>query len=95
MWEVGDLVLDEGARRVTRGRDEVALTPVEMTLLTALARHVGQVVPPQQLLSEVWGYSSTPHVLEIGVSRLRAKLEKNGRSRLIHTVRNAGYVLRA
>ena len=95
VWRVGDLVVDEGARRVTRAGGEIVLTDTELRLLTALVRRRGRVVLKGELVAEVWGAddSATAHVLEVHVSALRRKLEASG-PRLVHTVRGAGYVLR-
>ena len=95
LWCVGDLVVDEGARRVTRQGGEIALTETEWRLLAALVRRRGRVVPKAELVTEIWGAvdHATAHVLEVHLSALRRKLEASG-PRLIHTVRGAGYVLR-
>ena len=94
VWQVGDLLVDEASRVVERGGEPVELTPTEFELLAVLGRHRGRVLSKVELLSLVWGYDSyDPNVVEVHVSALRAKLEAHG-SRLIHTVRGAGYVLR-
>ena len=95
VWRVGDLVVDEGAHRVTHQGDEIVLTETESRLLTALVRRRGRVVPKAELVAEVWGAidHASDHVLEVHLSTLRRKLEASG-PRLIHTVRGAGYVLR-
>jgi two-component system, OmpR family, response regulator len=94
VWRLGDLVVDEGSHEVTRAGSIVGLTAVEFRLLCALLRHRGQVVSKDQLFAAVWGdaYPSA-NVVEVHISLLRRKLESHGQ-RLIHTVRNAGYVLR-
>ncbi|MGH9038146.1 MAG: response regulator transcription factor [Acidimicrobiia bacterium] len=94
VWQVGDLIVDEGARVVERGGAPVELTPTEFQLLATLGRHRGRVLSKVELLSRVWGYEAyDPNLVEVHVSSLRVKLEAGGR-RLIHTVRGAGYVLR-
>jgi DNA-binding response OmpR family regulator len=94
-WEVGDVVVDEAARAVTRSGRALELTPIEFELLCHLVRRPGRVVTKSQLLSELWGYRDyNPNVVERHLSALRRKLEANG-PRLIHTVHGAGYVLRA
>ncbi|MGI8624523.1 MAG: response regulator transcription factor, partial [Solirubrobacteraceae bacterium] len=93
--EVGDLIVDEGAGRATRGRHPVDLTATELRLLCYLARHRGRVLSKVQILTQVWGYEHyDPNVVEVHVSALRRKLEALG-PRLIHTQRGLGYVVRA
>ncbi len=92
--QVGDLVLDEGARTVRRAGKSLELTNVEYALLSVLVRHPGQVLSKSQLLTEVWGFDEyDPNVVEVHISALRRKLEVLG-PRLLHTIRGAGYVLR-
>ena len=69
----------------------------EYDLLHFLALNADQVLPRQRLLDEVWGYDpfSTTNTIEVFVSNLRRKLEAEGEPRLLHTIRGAGYVLRA
>ena len=96
VWEVDGLVVDSGARTVTVNGASVALTSLEFDLLAVLLRSRSQVVPKQRLLQRVWGYDEVErddHLVEVHVSSLRRKLETHG-SRLIHTVRGAGYILR-
>lgn len=93
-WQVGDLVVDDGARTVVRGGVPLDLTKTEYDLLAMLVRHVGKVMSKTQLLTMVWGFDAyDSNVVEVQVSGLRRKLEAAG-PRLIHTVRGAGYVLR-
>lgn len=93
-WQMGDLLVDEAARVVTRSGAVIDLTPTEFELLSTLGRYRGQVLSKVQLLSLVWGYDAfDPNVVEAHVSALRRKLEAHG-PRLIQTVRGAGYVLR-
>lgn len=93
--EVGDLVIDESARLVTRGGNVIPLRNLEFQLLAMFARHPGQVLSKHQLLDAVWGFvSSDVNLVEVHVSHLRRKLEKHG-PRVIHTVRGVGYVLSA
>ncbi|HUZ88532.1 MAG TPA: response regulator transcription factor [Candidatus Acidoferrales bacterium] len=90
---VGDLELDERAHQVRRGGQLVDLTMREFDLLQFFLRHAGEVVNHARVLAAIWGYSSS-RVDEVYVGYLRAKLEAGGRSRIIHTVRGVGYVLR-
>jgi DNA-binding response OmpR family regulator len=94
---VGDLALNPDTHEVTRGGRVVELTQREFELLEYLMRNERIVVPRQRLLEEVWGYDpfATTNTIEVFVSNLRRKLEGGGESRLLHTIRGAGYVLRA
>jgi DNA-binding response OmpR family regulator len=94
---VGDLALNPDTHEVRRGERDVDLTQREFELLEYLMRNERIVVPRQRLLEEVWGYDpfATTNTIEVFVSNLRRKLEAGGESRLLHTIRGAGYVLRA
>ncbi len=95
--KVADLELDLLARIVRRGPDEVELQPREFRLLEYLVRHADQVVTRTMLLENVWDLHFDPHtnVVDTHISRLRAKIDKGRAIPLIHTVRGAGYCLRA
>jgi two-component system response regulator MprA len=94
---VSDLALNPDTHEVTRGERAVELTQREFELLEYLMRNERIVVPRQRLLEEVWGYDpfATTNTIEVFVSNLRRKLEAGGEARLLHTIRGAGYVLRA
>ena len=94
---VGDLSLNPDTHEVMRGARPVELTQREFELLEYLMRNERIVVPRQRLLEEVWGYDpfATTNTIEVFVSNLRRKLESGGEARLLHTIRGAGYVLRA
>jgi DNA-binding response OmpR family regulator len=94
---VGDLALNPDTHEVNRGGREIDLTQREFELLEYLMRNERIVVPRQRLLEEVWGYDpfATTNTIEVFVSNLRRKLESGGEARLLHTIRGAGYVLRA
>jgi two-component system, OmpR family, response regulator len=93
---VGDLVMDEKAREVTRSGETVELSPTEFSLLRFLMRHPRQVLSKAQILEEVWSYDfgGQAHVVELYISYLRKKVDA-GRTPMIHTVRGSGYVLKA
>ncbi len=93
----GDLSLNPDTHEVARGERAVDLTQREFELLEYLLRNERIVVPRQRLLEEVWGYDpfATTNTIEVFVSNLRRKLEAGGEPRLLHTIRGAGYVLRA
>jgi DNA-binding response OmpR family regulator len=94
---VGDVSLNPDTREVRRGDRAVELTQREFELLEYLMRNERIVVARQRLLEEVWGYDpfATTNTIEVFVSNLRRKLEAGGEPRLLHTIRGAGYVLRA
>ena len=94
---VADLSLNADTHEVTRGERSVDLTQREFELLEYLMRNERIVISRQRLLDEVWGYDpfSTTNTIEVFVSNLRRKLEAEGEPRLLHTIRGAGYVLRA
>ena len=95
--QVGDLQLDRMARVVRRAGREIELQPREFLLLEYLMRHAGQVVTRTMLLEGVWDLHFDPrtNVVESHMSRLRSKVDKGFVSELIHTVRGAGYAIRA
>lgn len=94
---VADLSLNPDTHEVKRGERDIELTQREFELLEYLMRNERIVVPRQRLLEEVWGYDpfATTNTIEVFVSNLRRKLEAEGEPRLLHTIRGAGYVLRA
>jgi len=93
---VGNLEMDLLSRSVKRAGQKVDLQPREFRLLEYLMRHAGQVVTRTMLLEGVWDYHFDPqtNVIDVHVSRLRQKVDKPFATPLIHTVRNAGYMLR-
>jgi DNA-binding response OmpR family regulator len=94
---VGDLTLNPDTHEVERATRAVELTQREFELLEYMMRNERIVISRQRLLDEVWGYDpfSTTNTIEVFVSNLRRKLEADGEPRLLHTIRGAGYVLRA
>jgi DNA-binding response OmpR family regulator len=94
---VGDLQLNPATREVTRGERALDLTSREFELLEYLMRNERIVVSRQSLLEDVWSYYSfaETNTVDVFVSNLRRKLEAEGEGRMVHTVRGAGYVLRA
>ena len=95
--QVGDLELDLLSRTATRNGSKIDLQPREFLLLEYLMKHAGQVVTRTMLLENVWEYHFDPqtNVIDVHMSRLRAKLDKNFGEPLLHTIRGAGYSLRA
>jgi two-component system, OmpR family, response regulator len=94
---VDDLELDLLSRRVQRAGTKLDLLPREFRLLEYLMRHAGQVVTRTMLLEGVWDYHFDPqtNVIDVQVSHLRQKVDKPFATPLIHTVRSAGYMVRA
>ena len=92
----GDLTLDLVSRRAVRAGREIELRPREFALLEYLMRNAGRVVSKTMILSHVWDYSFDPqtNVVDVLVFRLREKVDKGFPTKLIHTVRGAGYVLK-
>jgi two-component system OmpR family response regulator len=93
--QVADLKVDLLRRQVTRAGVNIDLQQREFLLLEYLMRHVGQVVTRTMLLEAVWGYHFDPqtNVIDVHMSRLRAKIDKDFEPPLLHTVRGAGYRL--
>jgi two-component system OmpR family response regulator len=97
VYKVGDLELDRLARMVKRKDKPINLQPREFRLLEYLMKYAGTVVTRTMLLENVWDYHFDPqtNVIDVHISRLRAKIDKEFDTPLLHTVRGAGYVLRA
>ena len=95
--DVGDLELDLLTRGAKRSGTDIELQPREFRLLEYLMRHAGQVVTRTMLLESVWEYHFDPqtNVIDVHISRLRAKIDKGFEAPLLHTVRGAGYMIRA
>jgi two-component system, OmpR family, response regulator len=93
---VGDLTIDLITRRVERAGQVIELRPREFALLELLMRQPGRVVSKAMVLSQVWNYDFTPgtNVVDVLVFRLREKIDKGFPTRLLHTVRGIGYVLK-
>ena len=94
---VADLEMDLIRRSVTRAGKRIDLQPREFRLLEYLMRREGQVVTRTMLLEGVWDFHFDPKtsVVETHISRLRGKIDKGFGRELLHTVRGAGYVIRA
>ena len=92
---VADLQMDLLARGVKRNGIPISLQPREFSLLEFLMRRVGQVVTRTMLLEGVWHYHFDPqtNVIDVHISRLRAKIDRGFDKPLLHTVRGAGYML--
>jgi two-component system, OmpR family, response regulator len=95
--QVGDLGVDLLTRTVTRAGQRVDLHAQEFKILEYLMRHAGQIVTRTMLLEKVWDFHFDPktNIVETHISRLRSKIDKGFDKPLLHTVRGAGYVIRA
>ena len=96
VFKVGDLTLDRLSHKVTRRGEEIVLQPREFRLLEYLMQHAGKVVTRTMLLEHVWDYHFDPqtNVIDVHVSRLRAKIDRDFDTPLLNTVRGAGYMIR-
>jgi two-component system, OmpR family, response regulator len=94
---LADLSLDLLSRRSERAGKSIELRPREYALLEYLLRHQGRVLTKTMILSHVWGYNFDPgtNVVDVLVSRLREKIDRDFEPKLLHTVRGVGYVLKA
>lgn len=93
---VGDLTLDLLTRRTERAGRSIELRPREFALLEYLMRNPGRVLTKTMILSHVWGYNFNPgtNVVDVLVSRLREKIDRDFDPKLLNTVRGVGYVLK-
>jgi two-component system response regulator MtrA len=92
--EIADVTIDVARHVVTRDGQQIALTPLEFDLLTALARKPGHVFTREHLLEQVWGYrhAADTRLVNVHVQRLRAKVERDPeRPQIVVTVRGVGY----
>jgi DNA-binding response OmpR family regulator len=94
---VGDLCIDTGSRGVTRGGRTIDVTPKEFAVLAYLARNHGRVMSRTLIAEYAWGYHFDPgtNVVDVVINRLRKKVDHGFDTRLIHTVRGVGYVMKA
>lgn len=96
VYRVGDLELDRLSHEVRRAGKEILLQPREFRLLEYLMKNAGQVVTRTMLLENVWDYHFDPqtNVIDVHVSRLRSKIEKDFDKPLLKTIRGAGYMIK-
>lgn len=96
VFEYADLKVELGSRIVTRGERAVGLTSREFEVLVFLVRHANQVISRETLLRRIWGtdFFGESNVVAVTIASIRRALEEHGESRLIQTIRGAGYVLR-
>ncbi|MBC8130563.1 MAG: response regulator transcription factor [Rhizobiaceae bacterium] len=95
-YKVGDLDLDRLSHEVKRAGKPIVLQPREFRLLEYLMKNAGQVVTRTMLLENVWDYHFDPqtNVIDVHISRLRSKIERDVGPPLLHTVRGSGYIMR-
>jgi DNA-binding response OmpR family regulator len=93
---VGDLELDLGSREVTRAGRRIDLTPKEYAVLEYLMRHAGRVMSRTLITEYAWDYHFDPgtNIVDVVINRLRKKVDTGSATRLIHTVRGVGYVVK-
>jgi len=96
VYRIGGLELDRLSHKLSRDGKEIVLQPREYRLLEYLMKHSGQVVTRTMLLENVWDYHFDPqtNVIDVHISRLRAKIDKGQDAPLLHTIRGAGYMIR-
>ena len=94
--QVADLALDPARRAVSRGAKKIELTPREFTLLDYFMRNPGRVLTRTMIANRVWDYTfdSTTNVIDVYVNYLRKKIDTGHDTRLLHTVRGVGYVMK-
>jgi two-component system copper resistance phosphate regulon response regulator CusR len=95
--KVADLELHLDTREVTRGGAPIELTPKEYTVLEYLMRHAGRVMSRTLITEYAWGYHFDPgtNIVDVVINHLRKKIDASHRTKLIHTIRGVGYVIRA
>jgi DNA-binding response OmpR family regulator len=96
MLKVGDLVIDPFSRDVRRGNREISLTQKEYALLEYLARHAGRAVTREQISQQVWKqeFDPTTNIVDVYINYLRKKVDVEGETSLVQTVRGIGYMLK-
>jgi len=95
--QVADLMIDTGARSVTRAGKAIELTPKEFDVLVYLARHQGRVMSRTLITEYVWDYHFDPgtNIVDVVINRLRKKIDHGQGTKLIQTTRGVGYMLKA
>lgn len=93
--QVADLVMDADGHRVFRGKEKIELTPKEYALLEFFMRHPGEIITRTMITEKVWDYhfDTATNIVEVHLSHLRNKIDRNFEPKLLHTVKGVGYVL--
>jgi two-component system, OmpR family, response regulator len=96
MFVVADLTLDLLSREVRRAGRKIDLQPKEFSLLEYLMRHAGRAVTKTMIMEHVWDLNFDPqtNIVEVRISKLRDKIDKDHEKKLLHTIRGAGYILK-
>ena len=96
VFTLGDLQVDAQSHTVTRGGKGINLLPKEFTILEYMIRNQGTVLSREQLENQIWNYerSGSSNNIDVYISKLRKKIDGEGQSRLLHTIRGVGWVLR-
>lgn len=94
--EIADLTLDTAARTVKRGDREIELSSKEYSVLEYLMRNKGIVISKEKIEENIWNYEyeGTSDVIKVYIHHLRKKIDGEGEKKLLHTVKNAGYVIK-
>ena len=94
--QIGDLLLDLIHRKVTRGGEEVQLTGKEFNLLEYFMQHPDEILSRETLSEKVWNetFDALTNVIDVYINYLRNKVDRNRETKLIHTVRGVGYMLK-
>ena len=94
--QVADLILELDKHRVLRGHTRIELTPKEYALLEFFMRHPGQIITRTMISEDIWDYhfDSGTNIIDVHVSHLRNKIDKDFEPKLLHTVKGVGYVLK-
>jgi DNA-binding response OmpR family regulator len=93
--QMANLILETDGHRVFRGKERIDLTPKEYALLEFFMRHPGELITRTMITEKVWDYhfDTSTNIVEVHVSHLRNKIDKNVEPKLLHTVKGVGYVL--
>jgi heavy metal response regulator len=93
--QIADLILEVDGHRVFRGKEKIDLTPKEYALLEFFMRHPGEIITRTMINEKVWDYhfDTSTNIVEVHVSHLRNKIDKDFEPKLLHTVKGVGYVL--
>jgi heavy metal response regulator len=93
--QIADLILEVEGHRVFRGKERIDLTPKEYALLEFFMRHPGEIITRTMINEKVWDYhfDTFTNIVEVHVSHLRNKIDKDFEPKLLHTVKGVGYVL--
>lgn len=96
LLRVGDLTLDPAGRRAERAGRAIELTPREFRLLEFLLRAAGRICTRMMIIEQVWDYNFDPgtNIVEVYVEKLREKIDGGAKTKLLHTVRGVGYLMK-